>query len=247
MYPLIILIIFAVTWVGQCATPEVYETDMNFRIEPGARTCFFERGEAGQIMEAKYQVIDGQHGDYDITFIIKDPDGDEIVNDYKMSHNSIIMDLTVSGDYVFCMDNTHSVMNSKLVFVYVLIEDKPSESTEETKVDEDDGKTEGEEKHEEEILEWMGTLENGENYYVEVSDIAESLTRTLRHVVKARHALNMYSALKSRDSYLAFEDTFIVDVWSAFQISFMCIVGLIQVCLIKKLFNKPSRAIHGFY
>ncbi|KAI5631150.1 emp24/gp25L/p24 family/GOLD domain-containing protein [Phthorimaea operculella] len=230
---------FALLW-SQIFAQEVYESDMNFRIEPGAKTCFFETGTAGQIMEAKYQVLDGQHGDYDITFQITDPNGELIVNDYKQSHNSYILDLEVTGDYVICMDNAHSVMNSKLVFVYVMIEDKHVEGEE--AVETTTGQNE-----EQEVLEWEGIDENNATYYLPVAFIADSVTRTLRHVVKARHALNQYGALKTRDSYLAFEDTFIVDVWSSFQISCMCVVGMVQVYMIKKLFNRPAKPDYSYH
>ncbi|KAJ2953360.1 hypothetical protein O0L34_g950 [Tuta absoluta] len=215
---------------------------MNFRIEPGAKTCFFETGTAGQIMEAKYQVTDGQHGDYDITFQITDPKGQLIVDDHKQSHNSYILDVEHTGDYVFCMDNAHSVMNSKLVFVYVMIEDKPVQPVEGEEAVETTT-----EQNETEVLEWTGFDENNEPYYLPVASIADSVTRTLRHVVKARHALNQYGAMKTRDSYLAFEDTFIVDVWSSFQISCMCVVGMVQVYMIKKLFNRPVKPDYSYH
>ncbi|XP_032521409.2 transmembrane emp24 domain-containing protein 1-like [Danaus plexippus] len=214
---------------------EIYETDVNFRVEAGTRTCFFEKGKAGQIMEFFYQVIDGQHGDLDISVEVIDPEGNKLVSDYKKSENSIIMDLEHDGDYVFCLDNTYSIMNSKLVFVYVVVEDRKDDSeTEVTIVNDGD---------EEEIVEWLGQDRDGSNYTIEVSKINESLIRTLNHVVKARHMLDMYSATKSRDSYLASEDTFIVDCWSGFQITLMSSVGFLQVYMIKKLFDRPNTHI----
>ncbi|XP_072929825.1 transmembrane emp24 domain-containing protein 5-like [Epargyreus clarus] len=215
-------------------TQEIYVTDMNFRIEAGSRTCFFEMGKAGQIMELYYQVIDGQHGDLDISVDVIDPEGVKLLADYKKSQNSIIMDLVKDGEYVFCMDNTYSLMNSKLVFMNVVIEDTVKEKDEKVSVVDGDGA-----EHEEvEIVEWVGTTEDGEEYKIDVTLIIDSLIKTLNHVMKARHMLELYSASKSRDSYMALEDTFIVDAWSAFQILFMMIVGLIQVYMIKKLFTK---------
>ncbi|XP_063831302.1 transmembrane emp24 domain-containing protein 1-like [Ostrinia nubilalis] len=236
-----ILLIFIATqllFIQQSASQTIHESDINFRVEAGSRTCFFEKGKAGQMMEAYYQVLDGQHGDLDIIFEIMDPNGVQLLSDYKKSQNSIIMDLTADGDYVFCLDNTYSMMNSKLVFVYVVIEDKVT--AEENA--EGSGAPDGEE-----VLEWSGVDADGQPYYIEVDRISNSLTTTLRHVVKARQLLDMYGAMKSRDSYLAFEDTFIVDMWSGFQISFMLIVGTLQVYMIKKLFNKSAGAKDSYY
>lgn len=216
---------------------EIYETDMNFRIDAGTRTCFFEKGKAGQVMELYYQVIDGQHGDLDISVDVLDPNGVKLLSDYKKSQNSIIMDLTQDGDYVFCMDNTYSLINSKLVFMNVIIEDTVKENDEKVSV------VDGAENDEIEIVEWVGTTEDGEEYKIDVTLIIDSLVVTLNHVMKARHMLDLYSASKSRDSYMALEDTFIVDAWSAFQIVFMIIVGLIQVYMIKKLFTKQTYSV----
>ncbi|XP_026760594.2 transmembrane emp24 domain-containing protein 5-like [Galleria mellonella] len=236
---------FAIILCVQCAAQSIYETDVNFRVDPGSRTCFFEEGKAGQTLEVYYQVLDGQHGDLDIIFEIINPQGVQLVADYKKSQNSIIMDLEMDGDYVFCMDNTISVINSKLVFVYVMIENKVTDDNDETEVSVVDA--DGERKEEEEVIEWTGTDEEGNAYYIEVKHIHESLSRTLKQVVKARHLLDLYGAMKSRDSYLAFEDTFIVDVWSIFQIFFMITVGLLQVYMIKKLFNRSNNSINDYY
>lgn len=232
---LIFFVVVNVLLIPHSDSQTIHESDINFRVDAGSRTCFFEKGKAGQMMEAYYQVLDGQHGDLDITFEILDPNGVQLISDYKKSQNSIIMDLTIDGDYVFCLDNTYSMMNSKLVFVYVVIEDKEG-GEQEAEVSVVENGTE----HKDEVLEWTGVDANGEPYYIEVNQIAESLTTTLKHVVKARHLLDMYGAMKSRDSYIAFEDTFIVDMWSGFQISFMFLVGMLQVYMIKKLFNKPD-------
>ncbi|XP_073950344.1 transmembrane emp24 domain-containing protein 5-like [Choristoneura fumiferana] len=244
MYYLILCLVLSLrACAAQIAT---YQSDMNFRVEPGGRTCFFEKGKTGQVLEAAYQVIDGQHGDLDISFDIMAPDGQALASDYKKGYNSYIFELEQDGDYVFCLDNSFSMMNSKLVFVYVMIEDKPAVTSDDADA-EVSVVTENGEHKEEEILEWSGVGPDGEPYYMEVAQIADSLTRTLKHVVRARHLMDVYGASKSRDSYAAFEDTFIVDVWSAFQISFMCVVGMLQVYMIKKLFNKSTKNVSLYY
>lgn len=214
-----------------------HENDMTFKVDPGSRTCFFEKARSGQMLEVQYQVIDGHHGDLDISFDITDPNGEKIVSDYKKTKNSIIKDITVDGEYVFCFDNEFSVMNTKTVFVYFLIE-KESNEDQEAVVAVVDGDSEHQE-----VLEWMGYLTNGEPYYVQVDKIANSLTKVLKFVVKSRHLLDLYGVLKSRDSHVAYEDTFIVDVWSGFQITLMLSVGLVQVFMIKKLFTETVQRV----
>lgn len=243
MYTTTIFFFAVIILSTKCYGQNIYVSDISFRIEPGARICVYESGKAGQMLEVYYQVLDGQHGDPDITFEVTDPNEGKLVTDIKTSENSIIMDLEVDGDYTFCMDNTFSLINSKLVFLYILIEDKDSASKVEAEV-----AVEGADGTEEpEVLEWQGTDENGQAYYLEVAPMADSLSLTLGHVVKSRRLLNIYAATKSRDSYMAFEDTFIVDVWSSFQISLMCVVGILQVYMIKKLFNTPQHGYKSIY
>lgn len=227
--------------LSECAAADVmYTSDFNFRVEPGGRTCFFETGKVGQMMEIYYQVLDGQHGELDISLDVIDPAGNKIVSDYKKAENAIIKDLDLDGAYSICLDNTFSIMNSKLVFVYVMIEDQANETVQESEAEVSVVDNEGNEVKQIEALHWMGTDEEGEPYYIAVEHVADSMSRTLKHVVKARHMLDMYAASKSRDSYMAFEETFVVDIWSGFQISCMCIVGLVQVYMIKKLFKSPK-------
>lgn len=237
------ILLFTTIFYTQCSAQSIYVSDVNIRIEPGSKTCLYETGKAGQMMEVYFQVLDGQHGDLDISFQVIDPNNVTIVSHYKSPENSIIMDLIVGGDYSFCLDNTYSLMNSKLVFIYILLEDKIPEHDGEAEVTTVDAN--GEEQGEE--LEWEGVDEHGEKYFLKVANIADSLSLTLSHVVKSRRLLDIYAATKSRDSYMAFEDTFIVDAWSAFQITLLLIVGMIQVYMIKKLFVCPNTGYKSVY
>lgn len=227
-------------FITKCTAEVMYTTDFNFRAQPGSRTCFFEKAKASQVMEVYYQVLDGQHGDLDISLDIIDPTGNKIVSDYKRSENSIIMDLVLDGEYSVCLDNTFSVVNSKLVFIYVMIEDQQNETVSEADTEFNVLSGAGNEEKQVEALHWRGTDDTDEPYYIAVEYIADSMSRTLKHVVKARHMLDLFAASKSRDSYIASEDTFIVDLWSGIQISFMCITGFVQVYMIKKLFQRTK-------
>ncbi|XP_041969474.1 transmembrane emp24 domain-containing protein 5-like [Aricia agestis] len=213
---------------------KIDETNLNFRVEAGTQTCFFENGKPGQFLELYYQVLDGQHGDLDISVDIQNPDGTKILTDYKKSQNSIILELEQEGDYVICLDNTFSMMNSKLVFIDVVLEDRTNSSDAEVTIVNEEGE------ELEEIVDWVGTDTQGNTYNLDVRVIISSLTRCLEYVLKARHMLDVYSAIKTRDSYVAMEETFIVDFWSGLQVTFMIIVGLLQVYMIKKLFHNPN-------
>lgn len=236
-FNMLFLYLLVLITITRCCGQVIYSNDLYFRVEPGERSCFFESGNIGDMMEVYYQVIDGQHGDLDISLDVTDPIGTKIITDYKKPQNSIIKDLVLDGAYEFCLDNSFSTFNSKMVFIYVMLEGREDDAQEAvvTVVD-----NEGNEIKQIETLNWEGIDENGQLYYVEVQAIANSLTRTLKSVVKARHMLDMHGASRSRDSYLAFEGIFVVDLWSGFQITVMFIVGMVQVFMIKKLFKNAS-------
>lgn len=98
------------------------QKEFTVRIEPGAIECFYERTQKNQVIDFEYQVIDGGHGDLDISFELINPNGHPIVTEYKKSDNIHRFDATFDGDYRFCFDNTFSSFNSKTVFFELILE-----------------------------------------------------------------------------------------------------------------------------
>lgn len=229
-YTMYSLLLIALLLISRCETEVVYTRVFNFRADAGRRTCFYETARAGQTLEVYYQVLDGQQGDLDISMDVIDPSGKLLVSDYKKSQNAVIKDLETDGEYAFCLDNSFSLMNAKLVFFYLMLEDQSVTAV--TGRNHNDGEV---------GHHWEGMTNNGETYHVDIEYIADCMSRTLKHVVKARHLLEIYAAGKSRDSHVVFKDTHFVDAWSTFQISLMCFVGLVQVYMIRNLFSTPRK------
>lgn len=98
------------------------QKELTVRVEAGAIECFYERAQKNQILDIEYQVIDGGHGDLDISFELQNPNGHPMVTEYKKSDNIHRLDLTVDGDYRFCFDNSFSSFNTKTVFFELIIE-----------------------------------------------------------------------------------------------------------------------------
>lgn len=57
------------------ASPHVIAREITVNIEPGLRDCFFQKGKSGDVIDIEYQVIDGGHGDFDISFDLIEPTG----------------------------------------------------------------------------------------------------------------------------------------------------------------------------
>lgn len=98
------------------------QREFTVQVEPGAVECFFERAQKNQIIDFEYQVIDGGHGDLDISFQLQNPNGHAIITEYKKADNIHRFDAIVEGDYRFCFDNSFSSFNTKTVFFELIIE-----------------------------------------------------------------------------------------------------------------------------
>lgn len=98
------------------------QKEFTVRVEPGVIECFYERAQKNQVIDFEYQVIDGGHGDLDISFELQNPNGHPIVTEYKRSDNIHRFDANVDGDYRFCFDNSFSSYNTKTVFFELIIE-----------------------------------------------------------------------------------------------------------------------------
>lgn len=117
-------VIFLCLTIAQTITADAVYSQREFtvRVEPGAIECFYERARKQQIIDFEYQVIDGGHGDLDISFELQNPNGHPIVTEYKKSDNIHRFDATFDGDYRFCFDNSFSSFNTKTVFFELILE-----------------------------------------------------------------------------------------------------------------------------
>ncbi|CAH0559561.1 unnamed protein product [Brassicogethes aeneus] len=195
------------------------EKEITFNVDPGKEDCFFQRAKKGDVIDVDYQVIDGGHGDLDITFHLVDPTGRILVADYKKSENTHRADASMDGDYKFCFDNTFSGYNSKAIFFEFIIE--------------------GEDDYPDSTIEG---LQPEDVYDITVQDIQEMLNTVKTHVTKVRHLQDLIKSSEARDRNVAEENFFKVNTFSFVQIGVMCLVGFVQVVLLRSLFDEKSRA-----
>lgn len=165
-------------------------------------------------------MIDGGHGDLDINFDLSDPNKRILFADYKKPDNLHRHEVQLAGDYSFCFDNTISRLNKKTVFFELIIE------------------KDGEERRSEEDL-YEG-LQPEEVYELQVQDIRDSIHTVRAHLTKARQVQEMIRSHEARDRNLVEENFFKVNVWSAFQVFAMILVGTVQVIMLRTLFDSES-------
>lgn len=113
--------IICMLWLTLGADAEK-QIDLTVHVEAGHRSCFFENVKIGQVIDIEYQVIDGGHGDLDVSFEMQNPTGYYLVREYKKSDNIHRVTVNTDGDHEFCFDNSFSTFSGKTVYFEMIIE-----------------------------------------------------------------------------------------------------------------------------
>ncbi|KAI8116709.1 hypothetical protein FF38_09939 [Lucilia cuprina] len=203
---------------------QAYDKEMTVHVDAGKKECFFHNVKLGETIDIEYQVIDGGHGDLDISFSLADPIGLIIVTDFKKPENIHRHDVQKEGDYRFCFDNTFSTFNRKTVFFELIVEKEGEQNL-------------GDDQ-------WNDVLEGltPEEYYeMKVQDIMDYVGRIRMQMTKARQIQDMLRSHEARDRNLAESNFSKVNTWSLFQICAMVAVGLLQVFLVRSIFDTNTR------
>lgn len=200
-----------------------FEKEITINIAAGKEDCFFQQVKQGETIDIEYQVIDGGHGDLDITFRLSEPQGRILYADFKKSENNHRATAEQSGDYKFCFDNTFSSYNTKTVFFELIVEN----DNDEWGSDED--------------IQFNKRDVGDELYEMKVLDIQEVIARVRNHLTKARHFQDLFKSYEARDRNIAEENYFKVNSFSMVQVFIMISVGFIQVVMVKSLFDDRSK------
>ncbi|GJQ69364.1 hypothetical protein Trydic_g6489 [Trypoxylus dichotomus] len=197
---------------------KTHEKQLTINVEPRKQDCFFEKINEKQTVELDYQVIDGGHGDLDITFQTYDPHGRILLADYKKAGNTHTLTTQSTGDYKFCFDNTFSSFNTKTVFFEIIIES-----------DDDFGAGD------------IDGINAEEVYELKIQDILEIVNRVRSDMNKIRQLQDVTKSIEARDRNIAEENFFKVTTFSMIQIFVMVLVGGVQVIMVRSLFDDNSR------
>lgn len=207
---------------------ESLEKEITVNIEAGKEECFYQDVKEGNVIDIEYQVIDGTHGELDISFQLVEPTGRIIFADFKKSENGHRVEAKVAGDYKFCFDNTFSTYNMKTVFFEIIVETTEDETWggDDINIDDFHGMTP------DEILD------------IKVQDIQDTIYKVRNNLNKVQHLQDTLKSHEARDRNIAEENFFKVNSWSMVQILVMVLVGLVQVVMLKSLFDNTSRVHH---
>ncbi|CAG0892327.1 unnamed protein product [Cyprideis torosa] len=195
----------------------VTDQSLTFFVEPGKTDCFYLPAEKGDVLSVGFQVVGGSSGDLEITFMIRPPNMNTLLlTDIRQAdrmHSEMTLEET--GDYELCFDNSITYMASKTVYMGIILE-RPSMQPEDLGGMDDTG---------------VPTVEGQ----------SEIILRLKQHLNAAQHMQEILRAKEARDRSIAEMNFTRVNNWSILQITVMIAMGLLQVFMVRSLFDDRSK------
>ena len=189
---------------------------------PGTEDCFYNAVRDGQTILVEYGVLSagGQYAKLDINFRIVDPRGIPVVAEFKKRAGSHSFD-KMEGDFKICFDNKFSVTSSKVLYFEVIVE--------------------GEDENYDDLAR---VFRDGEQFAVEdeyeenVQEIEDKLKKIKRDIIKTAHLQMQIQKTLSKDRSIAENNIRRVDTMSLVLVVLMVGAGVVQVVVVKRLFNQ---------
>jgi protein ERP2 len=200
-----------------------FQTELSVIIDPGKRECFHQHFTSDLNIEFDYQVLYG--GELDVSFWISSPSNRVIFTELRKQGGQAQFKSEENGEYRFCFDNSYSRFQSKHVFFYISTNDHF----------EDPYFTHLEEKIQT-LKDKLGLELDGK-----IDNIQESFNKVSKNLEKAQRVQNAFRGYELIDRNLMEESYERVNFWSFFNIFIMVLVGIIQVFMIKSLFEESSK------
>lgn len=240
--------LFIIALIGNLNVAIADQNEFTIFVDAGATECFYEDVKFGNVIDIEYQVIDGGHGEPDISFAMYDTNGHTLSSDYKRTDNIHRHNVKDDGGHRFCFDNSFSMFSSKTVFFEIIVE------SDEQGVPKPD-------KWGSDILDGLSQVEFVDMkvrqklrrdltismlifsiVIFQMQDIQESVTRIHYNLNRVKQAQDIRRSVEARDRHMAEVNNSRVGNWSMIQIGLMLLVGGIQVFMVRSLFDTEKRS-----
>merc|ERR1711915_20777 len=189
-------------------------------IAPKTESCFFLANlQEGYKLSVSYLVISSKNGkQQDITMRLRDPKKMLVTYQGRRSTGNY-SDYVVKtqGDFELCFNNRHSMADSKKLVWQFDIE----------------GDEDVVQPHEEVDLAVNQTLQD---YLVEAAMVRKSILKVRGNVARSRHTQWWLGNKTPKDTERLESIVRMIDTWSIVYSGLVCVVGLAQVVILKKLF-----------
>merc|ERR1711892_840642 len=209
------------------------ESSLTTVVNAGEESCFFYPGiKKGQTIEFDFQVIDNNsptgHNDITARVMAPPPMNKELFVADEENEGNFNEELEEDGEYQICLDNTISSWTDKTVWFEVSITDPTDDYY-------DYGLDSGEYEAMRERNEDTETL-----FEMKAEEVKDLVHKVRTNVGKIRHFQYMTSAAMSQDSNHVEYNKHTIDMWSVVHVTIMLLVGVIQVVMVKQLFEDKS-------
>jgi protein ERP2 len=218
------LILFAVLFNGCSAL----QTELSIIVDAGHRECFFQQLLRGMSIETDYQVLSG--GDLDVSYWISSPSNRVVFTELRKQGGQAHFRTEETGEYRFCFDNSFSRFAYKLVFFYFTTNDQfvdphfPAASA-----------NDNQQQLYEMVKDELGELEE------KLETFKDTFRAVVNNLEKAQRIQNLFKAYEMADRNLMEHNFERVNFWSFVNVFLMICVGVIQVVMIRSLFEDKSK------
>lgn len=201
------------------------QSELSMLIDAGRRECLFQNLDRNLNIEADYQVISG--GDLDVSFWVSSPTNRIIYTELRKQGGQINFRTDEVGEYRFCFDNSFSRFAYKQVFFFFTTNDQfidpqfPAASSSQmpAQLDKDQ----------------LGELDE------KLENFKSTFTKVVQNLERAQRIQNLFKAYEIIDRNLMENNYERVNFWSTVNICLMIGVGVIQVVMIRSLFEDKSK------
>lgn len=200
------------------------DNDFTVALAAGKRECYYQVMKKNSDVEVEYQVIDG--GDLDIHFSMHGPKANMLVDQKNQEEGSFEFKVDEDGEYELCFDNGVSSYYDKIVFFEIVVDGEKDDA------EDDDA--------------YFAKIANQdatndfEQYDKRVEDVKFRLERIRNRIEKIGHFQGSHRSHESRDRHLVEKNFERVNFWSMVNLSVMVIVLILQVVMIRSLFDEKS-------
>lgn len=202
------------------------EYGLTVEVKPGKFECFFQpvTDAKYKTMEIDYQVIDG--GDLNINFMLLF--GAEVLKQEALKQDaSHKIEIKSTGDYQICFDNTFSYQARKVVYfeVYMFDAEGRLEDYDIAKYAKND----------------PNFAQHMQNLGITLQEFHASADRIKAHLNKAEYYMALLRAYEARDRSIMDANYSRVTFWSLLNAFVLIAVGVVQVYMIRSLFEENSK------
>ncbi|XP_018414713.1 PREDICTED: transmembrane emp24 domain-containing protein 5 [Nanorana parkeri] len=216
---LLALLVTSLT-VQRCLTfSQAVDGDFTFTLPAGQRECFFQPMKKDATLEIEYQVLDGSS--LDVDFYLLSPHGEIVLSETRQSDGVHTVE-TVDGDYEFCFDNTFSRLSDKVIFFELILDHMNEEVN-----DQED---------------WKNYVVGADLLDMKLEDILETINSVKGRLSKSLQIQTLLKAFEARDRNIQESNCDRVNFWSIVNLLVMVVVSVIQVYLLRSLFEDKRKS-----